>query len=154
DNIQKLRIDGKLHVIAGTIVDITETDQSLTVEYLEKKNGIVSKTEADRVINCTGPETDLMKSGSLLLKSCLIKGIITQDRLRLGIRTDIKTYKVIDENDCLQPRLFTLGSNLKGELWESTAVNELRKQASELAEKILFSISAEPGNFMKKEASV
>ena len=33
--------------------------------------------------------------------------------------------------------LFTLGSNLKGELWESTAVNELRQQANAIADIIL-----------------
>jgi hypothetical protein len=30
-----------------------------------------------------------------------------------------------------------LGSNLKGELWESTAVNELRDQAKRLAHRII-----------------
>ena len=35
-----------------------------------------------------------------------------------------------------KPIKFTIGSNLKGELWESTAVNELRSQAEKIAEKL------------------
>ena len=47
------------------------------------------------------------------------------------------TFQIIDGNNNRHTNLFTMGSNLKGELWESTAVNELRIQAEKLAQFIM-----------------
>jgi len=66
----------------------------------------------------------------------LLKGILTQDKLKLGIKTDTESFQVINAEGNPHTNLFTIGSNLKGELWESTAVNELRGQAEKLAEKL------------------
>ncbi len=60
-----------------------------------------------------------------------------QDHLKLGIKTDATTFQLVNSEGKNHSNLFTLGSNLKGELWESTAVNELRVQAEKLAENIL-----------------
>ena len=72
-----------------------------------------------------------------LLKNCLLKGTISQDNLKLGINADTETFQVIDRQGNKHENLFTIGSNLKGMLWESTAVSELRTQAEKLAENIL-----------------
>jgi uncharacterized NAD(P)/FAD-binding protein YdhS len=88
------------------------------------------------VINCTGPETDLMYLENHFLKHCLLNGTLTQDRRKLGIKADVNSFQIMDVNGYLHSNLFTLGSNLKGELWESTAVNELRVQAEKLADNI------------------
>jgi uncharacterized NAD(P)/FAD-binding protein YdhS len=133
DKIQQLRIDGRLHIKSGKINDINESGDSLKVEYFDKKNLCIQNIEVSRVINCTGPETDLSKVEGIFFRHCLDKGIIVQDSLRLGIRTDIETFEVLSSDNKPQPLLFTLGSNLKGELWESTAIGELRVQAERLA---------------------
>jgi uncharacterized NAD(P)/FAD-binding protein YdhS len=70
------------------------------------------------------------------LKNCLLKGILTQDKLKLGIKTDTESFQIINSDGNPHTNLYTIGSNLKGELWESTAVNELRDQAEKLAEKL------------------
>jgi uncharacterized NAD(P)/FAD-binding protein YdhS len=71
------------------------------------------------------------------LKNCLLKNIISQDPLKLGIRADTQTYQVKNKEGFCAANVYTIGSNLKGELWESTAVNELRLQADKLAATIL-----------------
>src|SRR5690606_33568762 len=96
--------------------------------------------QVSRVINCTGPETNLMNLNGSFLKKCLLNGIISQDSLKLGIRANTETFQVIDSQGKLQPNLLTLGSNLKGELWESTAINELREQADKIAGILTLSI--------------
>jgi uncharacterized NAD(P)/FAD-binding protein YdhS len=136
DKIQQLRIDGKLHIYAGKIVDINETGECVTVEYFDKKEKQNKKIKVSRVINCTGPETNLMNLDGNFLKNCLQKGIIKQDNLKLGISANTQTFQVINSIGEAHKNLFTLGSNLKGELWESTAVNELRDQAEQLAEQL------------------
>lgn len=133
DKIQQLRIDGKLHIISGKVIDINETNESITIQYLDKKENETREINISRIINCTGPETDLMNLDKSFLKNCLLKGILTQDKLKLGIGADTESFQVIDANGKPHSNLFTIGSNLKGELWESTAVNELRAQAEKLA---------------------
>lgn len=133
DKLQQMRIEGKLHINSGKIVDINENDQEITVEYFDKKEKKVKSLSVSRVINCTGPDTDIENLTNSFLKNSLSKGLIVQDPLKLGIRTNTDTFQLIDAKGNLHDNLFTLGSNLKGELWESTAVNELRVQAEKLA---------------------
>lgn len=136
DKIQQLRIDGKLHIHAGRIETITDTNDGVLVTFSDKKSHTQRSAIVDRVINCTGPETDLMKLENNFLKQCLLNGLVMQDSLKLGIRANTSTFQVLRANGQAHTRLFTLGSTLKGELWESTAVNELRGQAAQLASQL------------------
>ena len=137
DKIQKLRIDGQLHIQSGKILDITESEAGIDVKYYDKKQRKTLILKVSRVINCTGPETDFSKLENNFLSQCIHDGVFCQDELKLGIQTNVENYKVKSKDGKEHSNLFTLGSNLKGELWESTAVNELRQQAFALAELIL-----------------
>lgn len=136
DKIQQLRIDGKLHINSGKIIDIIESNESITVQCFDKKENVLKEINVSRIINCTGPETDLINLDKSFLKNCLLKGILTQDKLKLGINADTESFQIINSNGKPHTNLYTIGSNLKGELWESTAVNELRGQAEKLAERL------------------
>jgi len=139
DRLQQLRVDSKLHIISGKINDIIEKDGSIKVSYYDKKNHKFNELEPGRIINCTGPETDLMKLDKSFLKNCLLKGILTQDDLKLGINADPNSFRIIDKEGNKLKNIYTIGSNLKGIFWESTAVNELRAQAEKLSEILLSS---------------
>jgi uncharacterized NAD(P)/FAD-binding protein YdhS len=136
DKIQQLRIDGKLHINSGKIIDITELNESIIVQYFDKKENEIKEIKVSRIINCTGPETDLMSLDKSFLKNCLLKGVLKQDKLRIGIKANTETFQIINSDGKPHTNLYTIGSNLKGELWESTAVNELRGQAEKLAERL------------------
>jgi uncharacterized NAD(P)/FAD-binding protein YdhS len=137
DKIQQLRIDNKLHIYAGKLLDIVEEERGINVEFYNKKQKRNVAITVSRVINCTGPETDLMRLKKDFLKNCLVKGIIHQDELKLGINTDTTTYQTIDSKGNRHKNLFTIGINLRGMLWETTAINEIRVQACRLAKTIL-----------------
>lgn len=136
DKLQQLRIDGRLHIKAGKIIDLKECDKFVAAQYFNKRGNTIKTIEVSRVINCTGPDTDLMNLDGHFLRRCLLKGILTQDKLKLGIKTDTKSFQILNPAGKPHANLFTIGSTLKGELWESTAVNELSKQAKELAENL------------------
>ncbi len=51
------------------------------------------------------------------------------DELNLGICADTKTLRVKDKNNNTHKNIFVIGTLLRGELWETTAINELRKQS-------------------------
>lgn len=132
DRLQQLRIDGRLEVRAGRLVDLVETSEGVMVEHEEKRRGMRQRYTVSRVINCTGPETDLSRLDGSFLKQCLLDGLIAQDGLQLGILADPDTFRVLRSDGAPHDNLFTFGSNLKGMLWETTAVRELREQAARL----------------------
>ena len=134
DRLQQMRIDGRLQIISGKILDMIESEGRVSVEYLAKKSHQTELLYVSRIINCTGPETDLMKISDSFLKDCLLKGMLTQDSLKLGINTDTNTFRILKPDGTPHQHLYTIGSNLKGELWESIAVNELRTQAVQISE--------------------
>ena len=140
DQIQQLRIEGQLQIKSGKIIDINTVENRIKVNYFDKKERKEKAILVGRIINCTGPETDIEKLSTPLLKNCLIKGIIKQDSLKLGINANTQTYQIIDNQGNTHENMYTIGSNLKGMLWESTAVNELRFQSEKLAEVIVSKI--------------
>ncbi len=142
DIIQKLRIEGQLVVHEGTIINITETDQLANVTFFNSKKKHEETLTVQRVINCTGPESSIYKTLNPLLRKLAEKKIISSDPLELGINIDVKTYNIINAEGEKINSVYTLGNNLKGQLWETVAVPELRLQAQQLS-KILLEVCAE-----------
>jgi uncharacterized NAD(P)/FAD-binding protein YdhS len=138
DKLQQLRIEGQLHIYSGRLSDIVEDQGVITATFFDKKQQKEVQIQVSRVINCTGPETDLLKLDSNYLKNALLKGILSQDELKLGINADPNTFELINGKGSVESGLFTIGSNLKGVLWESTAVSEIRTQAELIAKRIYF----------------
>lgn len=133
DRLQQLRIEGRLHIVSGKLIDIVENEGNIMALFYDKKQKQSVQLAVSRVINCTGPETDLLKLDDNYLKNALLKGIISQDELKLGVNADPDTFEALDSAGNIQPGLYVMGSNLKGVLWESTAVSELRVQAEKIA---------------------
>src|SRR5690606_25659748 len=96
DKVQQLRIDRQLHIYSGKILDFQEDDNAISVVYFDKKAKRNKSIQVSRVINCTGPEPNLMNLNGSFLKKCLLNGIISQDSLKLGIRANTETFQVID----------------------------------------------------------
>jgi uncharacterized NAD(P)/FAD-binding protein YdhS len=120
---------GHLEVLKGRIyrIDTTETE-SFRLFYKNDK-GEERQLETDVIINCTGPEPDFNKSSSPLVKQLIESGLIQGHALSYGLKAP--------ENGELSEGFFTLGPPLKGVLWESTAVPEIRLQAAMMAGKLI-----------------
>jgi uncharacterized NAD(P)/FAD-binding protein YdhS len=136
DFIQNERLNGHLKLYAGYLTGTTMVHGGVVVKYLNKKSGTYQKLLVTRIINCTGPTTDIEKCSNILLKSMLQGKMIEQDSLKLGINVDPITYEVLC-NGKSTSGLHAIGSLLKGVFWESTAVGELRVQAANLSKIIL-----------------
>ena len=136
DYIQSLRLKGKLVVHTAKLIDITESPNGVTIQYLSKRTGTLKTISAGLVINCTGPHTDISKSEDPLLVALTAKGMIQPDSLRIGMDVT-ENWTVRDAQGKENPTLYTLGGNLRGLLWETTAVPELKTQTAQLAKRIL-----------------
>jgi uncharacterized NAD(P)/FAD-binding protein YdhS len=90
----------------------------------------------DLIINATGPQTKFSDTSSVLLRNLLGRGLLAPDDLEMGIRVD-DDHTVIDRNGHRSKTLLALGPLLRGTLWETIAVPELRGQARRVAETLL-----------------
>jgi len=99
---------------------------------------------ARRLINCTGPSRCLHSGFPSLLTALCNRGLARPDPIGLGFLAGEKGWLIGPKVPNGQ-RIFTLGPVLKGQLWESTAVRELRQQAADLARHVALAVSPQPG---------
>jgi uncharacterized NAD(P)/FAD-binding protein YdhS len=127
---------GRLKFYAGRLVSLLEVDGAAEARvHLRGRSELLSMRVA-KVINCTGPRTDYSKYQHPLLIHLLAAGLIGHDPLALGIDA-LPSGEVRRHGGKPTGWLFTLGAPLKGTLWESTAVPEIRAQAAQLAAQLL-----------------
>jgi len=86
----------------------------------------------DRIINCTGPETDITKARDPLFQSLLRTGMARPDPLGLGF--DVTEEGAFRGN--ASDRLFGIGPICRSAQWEITAVPDIRAQCESLAQRI------------------
>ena len=87
-----------------------------------------------RVINCTGPQSDLTRTNDPLLRDLVAKGLARPDQLGLGLAVN-EEGRLLDSRE--QPsRLYALGPMTRGTFWEITAVPDIRKQVWEIARRL------------------
>ncbi len=138
DYLLKLREEKKFLPYTGKMKNCFEDeDGKIHVIFANKKTGEDQHLIVDRIINCTGPDSKLQQSDNILVRNLATKGFIVADIFNLGIKTGNNNYSIVDAHGKNHPGVFTLGSNLKGKLWESVAVPELRVQAEETSRQIL-----------------
>ncbi|MCA9123434.1 MAG: FAD/NAD(P)-binding protein [Planctomycetaceae bacterium] len=126
---------GRLQVIAGTIDKLVPGEQQIDVVLRDTK-GNEQSIAGDLIINCTGPQLRFTQAGVPLFDNLLRKQLVTADELDMGILVD-KHFAAITGNGMPSPVLFAIGPLLRGSLWETTAVPELRGQAMRVAEAML-----------------
>ena len=137
DVIEKLRVEGRLEVYRGKLIDIIQQGDEVVVTFYNGRKKQEEVRRFQRVINCTGPETNIHQALNPLLQKLAQKNDISPDPLELGVNADVTTYHIRNADDVKNPLLFTLGTNLKGLLWETIAVPELRVQCRDLAAILL-----------------
>ena len=136
DFIQSLIDSNQIELYDGKLEDVQDNGTDLTIRFFDKSTESSSTIKAQRIINCIGPEGDFHKVENPLLKNMLASGLIAKDPLSLGFNATGKG-EIINKEGEVVPNLFTIGSGLRGILWESTAIPEIRVQAHEMANKVL-----------------
>lgn len=126
----------KLKILAGRIKESKLADGKVEVMITERKSQIPVFMKVQRIINCTGPQTNVTKVKDSLMQNLLKRNLIEPDELDLGIRATAYG-NVITENK-ISTSFFTIGSTLRGVLWESTAVPEIRVQAERVAKLLTY----------------
>ena len=101
----------------------------------------IVEVDAEWVVNCTGPSPSNSAASNPAVGSLLVDGWLQADQLGLGVETSA-VGAAIDRDGRELSDLLVVGTLRKPSLWESTAVPELRMQASVAAEHVLDELRA------------
>jgi uncharacterized NAD(P)/FAD-binding protein YdhS len=133
DQLRKAIAHERLEIIKGRLCACEESGHKLRMTINSSRGKRV--IEAGALLNCTGPQENYLPSESSLFNSLFARGLIQPDEMNMGIKV-APNFSVVDCDNKNSEILFALGSLLKGTLWETTAVPELRSQTFRLAETI------------------
>lgn len=134
--IDTLIENGELRVFPGRLRRIHRGLERVEVVYLDPKKRRANTLGVDRVVNCTGPQEDLKKVSNPFVKSLFQQGLVQNGPLNLGVLAT-SNGEVINAKGDVTENLYVLGPMLKGLLWESIAVPELREQADVISKRVL-----------------
>ena len=126
---------GRLRFAAGKLVSARAAGTRALLRWRPRGADAMVETCAARIVNCTGPQGDLMRSAEPLLRHLLDAGLIRPDALRIGLDVDAQS-QVIGGDGLADPRLFCIGPMTRGGLWEVVAVPDIRQQNWTLARRL------------------
>ncbi len=135
DRVAALCAAGRLRFAAGKIVSATADGGGALLRWRPRGGAEVVATRAARIVNCTGPQGDLLRSEEPLLRHLLASGAVRPDALRIGLDVDAQS-RVVTADGRVDDRLYCIGPMTRGELWEVVAVPDIRQQNWTLARRL------------------
>lgn len=127
--------DGTLSFLAGKVQDARLADGGATIDWRPRGKEEAETLTVDRIINCTGPQGDILRSDQPLLRHLVAGGHVRPDALRLGIDVDARG-RTVKSDGTPSERIFALGPMTRGAYWEIVAVPDLRRQAWDLSRQL------------------
>jgi uncharacterized NAD(P)/FAD-binding protein YdhS len=125
---------GSLRVLAGRIVAVGEADGRLAVDIVPRGESHFERVVVGHVVNCSGPGP-VRGTTHPLVARLLETGVVRPDPLGLGLDA-LADGTLLSRRGRAWTRLTAVGPLLKGTLWETTAVPEIRAQAVALAQRL------------------
>lgn len=134
--IQALEAEGRFERGRGRMRKVRLTTSG-ALDVVHKMPGGGDATDTyDVVIQTVGLNTDTLRTEHPLIRQMVIDNLVTPDPQGLGLLA-VPDGHLLDSNGKARPNLFAIGSLLRGAVWESTAIPEIRKQAQTVANMLL-----------------
>lgn len=141
--LARLRQEGRLQLHAARVLGV-DGGAPLRVTLRGRADQRVTTLDTDLVIQATGLDTATAYTVDPLLARLLRDGLAAPDPLQLGLAAQ-PDGQLLDARGVPQPGLFALGSLLRGNLWECTAMPEIRVAAARLAARLTAGGARAPG---------
>lgn len=130
--IAGLQAGGRLRLLRGSLIEAEPAGGGLRVRA--ELDGTMTDLDVGWLVNATGPGADVTTDP--FLANLITAGMARPDPLRLGLDAGLDGA-VLDAAGRPSDRLFALGPLLRGTLYETTAVPEIRAQAAALAPRLV-----------------
>ncbi|RUL74537.1 FAD/NAD(P)-binding protein [Dyella choica] len=134
-SIAALEKKGRLQRHGGHLHGVTLGEHGPQLRFVPKGDKRERTLDADLVVQCIGLDNDIRRTQHPLLQQMVTNGHIRPDPFGLGLQA-MPDGRLLHDGTAW-PRLFAIGSMLRGTLWESTAMPEIRQQARHLADHLL-----------------
>jgi uncharacterized NAD(P)/FAD-binding protein YdhS len=126
--VRELRAHGRLRILPAGVLGLDPLPGGRVAARLRLADGS-ARVEADAVLGATGFG---LGSDEPLIAALVAGGAAAPDPLGLGLRT-APDGALLDARGEASDAIYTLGAQRRGDLWESTAVPEIRAQAAAIA---------------------
>ncbi|KAF1685079.1 pyridine nucleotide-disulfide oxidoreductase [Pseudoxanthomonas broegbernensis] len=136
EELEQLRGEGRLRLRAGRLLRARRGEAAVEVLIRERGQAHASAERYDVLVRATGLDTDIERTSHPLVSQLRDAGTVSADPHGLGLRATPQ-FEVLDRHGAPVRGLYCLGPLLRGQLWEITAVPELRVAARHLAEHLL-----------------
>jgi uncharacterized NAD(P)/FAD-binding protein YdhS len=133
--LEAMRHSGRLEVRAGHIDAAEPIDGGVRVRYRPRGSDRSETVDGARIVNATGPQGDLTRSGEPLLRALYARGEIRPDPLRIGVDVDQQS-RALAADGSASDRLVVVGPMTRGAFWEIVAVPDIRHQVWSIARRL------------------
>jgi uncharacterized NAD(P)/FAD-binding protein YdhS len=134
--VERMREAGELQIRAARVLRYETTSDGVRVLIRPRGSSRTEPLFVERIVNCTGPSSDVRRLGDRLLDALCRRGLVVPDLLSLGLDVSDE-LALLDSHGRPSETLFLVGPLLKAKFWEATAVPELRQHAARVAERLL-----------------
>ncbi len=133
--LSDLQASDQLQIGKGRLRNIeVGADGKFTITF--SAESVETSVSANAIVNCIGSESNYQRLDSTLVRNLLARNLMTTDNLKMGVDA-APDGRIIGKNGEISDTILTAGTALKGVLWESTAMPEIRAQAKNLAHLLL-----------------
>ncbi|HEU4565706.1 MAG TPA: FAD/NAD(P)-binding protein [Gemmatimonadaceae bacterium] len=137
--LRRMMDAGELTVVAGRLLGFRDVGDGVEVFLRRRGASAAEAMRVERVINCTGPESDTRTLRDPLIASLRAAGLLRPDPLGLGLETS-ESLALLACDGLPSRVLHHVGPFLRATYWESTAVPELRLHAARVAAAVAESL--------------
>lgn len=132
--LERQQGDGALQVHRARVTSAADTAGGIRIGLSDG-----SRLTVDAVVNCTGSCAAVSGSADPLVMNLLESGLARPGPLDLGFATDDqgRLITTAGRESATPAAIWTIGPLRRGELWESTAIPEIRQQAADLAKSVV-----------------
>ncbi len=134
--LSDLQATGQLQIHAGRIQTMMDDNSGVNVVFRQRRSQTLKSLCVQQVINCTHAAGSYDNGSNRLVNSLLNSGLSRSDCLNLGLDAAVDGA-VVNAAGVVSSWLYTLGNPMQGQLWECTAIPEIRQQAQNLAQTLL-----------------
>lgn len=119
---------GQIEIVAGAIDSVVMDSDQIVVTLTDGRTRIV-----DQIVNCCGNQ---LVATQPLIGALVDKGFLSRGPLGLGVACDTKSLRLKDGAGVIHSNVYGIGPILVGELFETTAIPEIRLEAALIAKEI------------------
>ncbi|MFM9181430.1 MAG: FAD/NAD(P)-binding protein, partial [Phycisphaerales bacterium] len=132
DDLGQQMLEGTIVVERGALVALHPASGDAVEAQVKGPDGVWRSHRVDRIFNCIGPAMGIRDTVDPMLGSLLRSGLAVEDEAGIGLRSG-PDGELVARSGIAADRIVLVGALRRGDLWESTAVPELRVQAARAA---------------------